>query len=165
MTGWSSLSVGAKAAAGVGTAVVVVVLGYFGYQATQDTEVQVDDVVATVQPEAEAPEVIVPAPVVEAEPEAAAVPEPERPMIDLVRIDGDGAAVISGKAQPGSTLTVLLDGNVIDEVTIDGSGEFVLLPTLPQSNAPMVFSLMMTTPDGQKVASEQAMIVQPSTLR
>ena len=159
MTGWSSLSDGKRAAAGVGAAVLLAALGYFGYQSTQTAQVPADEALAVLQSEVSAPEVIETGPVGEPTPESA--PEPVRPMIDLVRIDND-SAVISGRAQPGATLTVLLDGTVIDELTIDGSGEFVLLPTLPQSTAPMVFTLMMTTPDGLKVASEQAMIVQPA---
>ncbi len=60
-----------------------------------------------------------------AEPTAAA------PVLDQIFVEPDGNAVLSGNAEPGSEIIVLLDGERVHSFTVDDSGqfaEFVLIP-------------------------------------
>jgi nucleoid-associated protein YgaU len=56
--------------------------------------------------------------------EAAAAP----PSFDVVRVNPSGDAVIAGRAQPDSEVTILDKGKVIGSVKADNRGEWVFLP-------------------------------------
>ncbi|MCB1311963.1 MAG: hypothetical protein KDK29_08775 [Sedimentitalea sp.] len=63
------------------------------------------------------------------------------PVFDVVRVDPDGAAVIAGRAEPGSEVTVVLDDVDQATVTADDAGSFVSLLTVAPGAAPGVISL------------------------
>jgi len=50
------------------------------------------------------------------------------PSFDTVRIEKTGEALIAGRAQPGSEVTVMLDGKAIGTTTANADGAFVLIP-------------------------------------
>ncbi|MEX0308196.1 MAG: LysM peptidoglycan-binding domain-containing protein [Ruegeria sp.] len=53
------------------------------------------------------------------------------PVLDQIFVESDGNAVLSGNAEPGSEVSVLLDGEIVHSFNVDDSGqfaEFVLIP-------------------------------------
>lgn len=84
----------------------------------------------------------------------------ERPTFDLVRVAQDGSAVLAGRAQPGSFVSVLVDGVVAEEVTADPSGSFVALIAAPEPGAlSRRFDLRELTPEGVTTESLAPVIV------
>jgi nucleoid-associated protein YgaU len=81
------------------------------------------------------------------------------PRFDLVRVDRFGAAVIAGKAEPGSPVEISLDGAVIAEVVADARGAFVALFDMPQSEVPQVLTLASRDKDGTLVQSLERVFV------
>lgn len=79
---------------------------------------------------------------------------------DVVRIDPLGETLIAGKAAPGSRVTVFLDGVAVGEAEADGTGNFVALFSIGNSDAARVISLG-TEDGGEVVASAQEIIVSP----
>ncbi len=59
---------------------------------------------------------------------AAPVPAPT---FDIVRVEKDGSAVVAGRAIPKAKVQVLLDGEVLGEITADERGEWVFVPDTP----------------------------------
>ena len=53
---------------------------------------------------------------------------PSLPTFDIVRVEPSGDAVVAGRAEPGSSVDLVDDGTVVAHVTVDGSGQFALLP-------------------------------------
>ncbi|SLN45764.1 LysM domain/BON superfamily protein [Falsiruegeria litorea R37] len=95
-------------------------------------------------------------------PEPQAAPEPAAPALaapalDTIRIEPDGSAVLAGKAAPGSTLSVRLDGQEIEHAQVDRSGAFALFLTLPFSDAPRGLSLVAEL-DGQTAQSDDYLL-------
>ncbi len=82
------------------------------------------------------------------------------PVFDVVRIDAEGNALVAGLADPG-TLEVLLEGEVISETPVDGSGKFAALFTVAPSDLPRVMTLRATSENDQTTLSEQSVIVEP----
>lgn len=83
------------------------------------------------------------------------------PLIDTWRVAGDGAAVVSGSATPGSTVEVMVDGAVVASGAASGSGEFALLFTLDPNPKPSLMWLMMTSPGEAGVASQEMVALGP----
>ncbi|MCB4455520.1 LysM peptidoglycan-binding domain-containing protein [Leisingera sp. McT4-56] len=108
----------------------------------------------------------------EAPADAAAEPQPEAeapkedifvlqaPELDLVRVDSDGAAVIAGRAQEGVQITVLLDGEVLEQLEVPAGGEFVSLTSIAPSADARVVSLLAEH-DGEQSASGASFILAP----
>lgn len=66
--------------------------------------------------------------------EAAKPPEPPAPpppRFDVVRVTPSGEAVIAGRAEPGSAVTVMDGGRALGSAPADSRGEWVLLPAEP----------------------------------
>ena len=106
--------------------------------------------------------------------EAAAAPQPapqepaskedifvlEAPELDLVRVDREGAAVIAGRAQEGVRVSVLLDGEVLEQLDVPAGGEFVSLTTIAPSADARVVTLLAEH-GGQQSASGASFILAP----
>lgn len=80
------------------------------------------------------------------------------PELDTVRFEPDGSGLIAGRAAPGAKISVLLDADVLDQFTVDGSGQFVAFVAAPPSEAQRVLTLMASL-DGQTVASDASFIL------
>lgn len=105
---------------------------------------------------------------------AGARPEPETeaakedifvlqaPELDLVRVDSDGAAVIAGRAQEGVQISVLLDGEILEQLEVPEGGEFVSLTTIEPSADARVVSLMAEH-GGEQSASGASFILAPAS--
>ncbi|MEW2913413.1 LysM peptidoglycan-binding domain-containing protein [Leisingera sp. JC11] len=84
----------------------------------------------------------------------------QAPELDLVRVDSDGAAVIAGRAQEGVQVSVLLDGEVLEQLEVPAGGEFVSLTTIAPSADARVVSLLAEH-DGKQTASGASFILAP----
>jgi nucleoid-associated protein YgaU len=80
------------------------------------------------------------------------------PVFDIARIASTGEAVIAGRAAPGATVELLLDGKVYDQAIADQSGQFVMTPPrLPAGDYRL--TLRSKQPDGSQVTSIQSVMV------
>jgi nucleoid-associated protein YgaU len=68
-------------------------------------------------------------------------PRQAPPSFDVVKVGPTGTAVIAGRAEPGSTVTVRDGDKVIGEVTADRRGEWVLIPQQPIDPGDRLLSL------------------------
>ncbi len=63
--------------------------------------------------------------------EEADVPVLAAPFLDQIFVESDGNAVLSGNAEPGSEVSVLLDGETVHSFTVDDSGQFAEFVSIP----------------------------------
>jgi nucleoid-associated protein YgaU len=73
---------------------------------------------------------------------------PGSPSFDVVKVGPSGTAVIAGRAEPGSKVTVRDGDKVIGEVTADRRGEWVLVPDQPIGPGDRLLSLEASGPKG-----------------
>lgn len=178
MAAWDALGTGGRVAISVLGAIGIAAVGYVGWQATRPSvtvpteanaapEPAIPEPQAAVAPDAET--AVAP----EREPDPAPAPEPapesvivsddssgsevaiDLPSFDTWRVAQDGEAVVSGRAAPGSTVAVLVDGAPVAEAKAGASGEFATLFTLPPNDQPSLMTLAMTMPDGTRLASAE----------
>ncbi|MBI1234637.1 MAG: LysM peptidoglycan-binding domain-containing protein [Alphaproteobacteria bacterium] len=81
------------------------------------------------------------------------------PSFDVVRVDPRGTAVIAGRGEPGATVSVLADGESIADIAVNEQGEWVLIVEDPLPAGSVELGLLMTTPSGQEIRSEQIVVV------
>lgn len=81
------------------------------------------------------------------------------PRFDVARVDDHGeAAVIAGQAAPGAKVELLRDGQPLDSVVADASGQFVMTPPkLPAGSYEL--TLRARAPDGTVLQSGRTMPV------
>ncbi len=91
----------------------------------------------------------------------ASPPEPRvtPPSFDVVRVSPSGRAVIAGRAEPGSEVTVLDDGIALGSVLADRRGEWVFVPEKSLEGGDRQLSLIQEMPNGDQVASEQVVVL------
>ena len=82
----------------------------------------------------------------------------QAPRFDVVRVDRDGSAVVAGRAEPGATVTLMLDGAPVGEVAADANGQFVILPP-PFAAGERALSLSSRAKDGAAATSPQAVTI------
>ena len=87
------------------------------------------------------------------------------PSIGTVRIEKDGSAIIAGRAEPGSTVNILLNGAVVASGKANDAGDFAIIPEKPLPAEAGVLTVEMTGKDGKPVTSQQtvAMIGRSAT--
>ncbi len=56
------------------------------------------------------------------------------PVLDQIFVEPDGNALLSGNAEPGSEVSVLLDGEAVHSFTVDESGQFAEFVSIPFSD-------------------------------
>ena len=81
---------------------------------------------------------------------------------DIVRVEPDGETVIAGRATPGSLIKLSLDGAIVGEAVVDGTGGFVALLSLGTSDDPRVITLAEILDDGTELIAESTVILAPS---
>lgn len=92
-----------------------------------------------------------------AQAETEAAPELSPPTLDQIFVEPDGNAVLSGSAEPGALVRVLLDGETLHSFTVDGSGQFAVFVTIPFANTAR--GLVLETDRGdQPVRSDDYLI-------
>nr|WP_246499454.1 LysM peptidoglycan-binding domain-containing protein [Azospirillum soli] len=87
-------------------------------------------------------------------------PAPSGPRFDIVRVAPDGAAVIAGRATPGSSVTVRDGEQPLGSVKADGRGEWVLLPDQPLTPGTRELNLSEQKPGAaEPIPSERVVVV------
>lgn len=82
------------------------------------------------------------------------------PQFDTVRLAPDGEALVAGRAAPGRTVDILLDGVVAGDALVGGDGAFVAFLSLPPSDAPRVMTLGVGQ-GADRILSDQQVIIAP----
>ncbi|MGV6874442.1 LysM peptidoglycan-binding domain-containing protein [Pseudochelatococcus sp. B33] len=92
------------------------------------------------------------------DPSAAPADGAAPPAFDVVRVSPEGDSVIAGRATPGKTLELLVDGRVHDKVDVPESGTFALTPpALPPGDHEL--TLREVGEDGADTVSQQSVTV------
>ena len=81
---------------------------------------------------------------------------------DIVRVEPDGSTVIAGRATPGASVVLFMDGSEVGRAEVDASGGFVALLSLGPSTTPRVLSLEERLDDGTRLAGDASVILAPS---
>lgn len=93
-------------------------------------------------------------------PAAGTAPAAGKPSFDVVRIDPAGDAVVAGRAEPRSQVSLTLSGRPIAEAQADADGQFVMLPPkLPPGDH--VLALRATGPNGETISEQSVTIAVP----
>ncbi|MDJ0685693.1 MAG: LysM peptidoglycan-binding domain-containing protein [Alphaproteobacteria bacterium] len=88
----------------------------------------------------------------------------DAPSFDVVRLSPDGDSVFAGRAPPGSTVTILLDGEAIGTVEADERGEWVFLPDRPLSPGSHELALRATLPADPSETAEPIEAPEPAEI-
>jgi nucleoid-associated protein YgaU len=86
---------------------------------------------------------------------------PVPPQFDLVRVEGDGSAIIAGRSSASARVSLRLDGELLEEVTADGSGSFVAMLSLAPSDTPRVLSLEAALAGSDPVPGRETVVIAP----
>jgi len=91
--------------------------------------------------------------------------EPKKlsPTFDIVRVDPDGSGLIAGVANPGSKISLLMDGTPDVSTLVPDDGQFVLMFDLPKSGGPKSLSLKETNADGTTIISTETVLINPTS--
>ena len=81
------------------------------------------------------------------------------PSFDVVRVDPRGTAVVAGRGSPGARVSLLAGDREVAEAEIDGAGEWVMIIEDPLPAGSVELSLLMRTPSGQEIRSDQVVVV------
>ena len=108
--------------------------------------------------EDEETEVAVAAPTGEDDPasETAAI---EPPTFDIVRVEADGNTLAAGRAEPGSKVNLLANGEQVASEISNDNGEWVMLLERPLDQGQQNLTLEMVLPNGTVVKSEQVVVI------
>jgi Bacterial Ig domain/LysM domain len=93
--------------------------------------------------------------------EPAEAPSPAQPVIDTWRVTADGEAVVSGKAEPGAKIEVIVDDAAVASGDVTASGDFAILFTLAPNPKPSLMWLSMALKDQPPVLSEEMVALGP----
>ncbi len=91
------------------------------------------------------------------------VTPPAAPVIDTWRVAADGEALVSGNAQPGTIISVVVDDAVVASGEATGSGDFAILFSLTPNPKPSLMWLSMSQADQPPILSEQMVALGPIT--
>ena len=80
--------------------------------------------------------------------------DPLAPTFDIVRVDADGQTVVAGKAPPGSTVEIVLDGQVVGTETADANGGFVAILDVALSGEAQSLQLRVADDTAPETATE-----------
>ncbi len=70
------------------------------------------------------------------------------PALDQIFVSPDGSALLSGEAEPGSEVDVVLNGEVVHQFSVDETGEFAEFVAVPFSDDPR--GLVLHSTDGDE---------------
>ncbi|MGV6803106.1 MAG: LysM peptidoglycan-binding domain-containing protein [Ruegeria sp.] len=79
------------------------------------------------------------------------------PVLDQIFVEPDGNAVLSGTAEPGSQIRVLLDGDPVHSFTVDDSGQFAEFITIPFSDSAR--GLVLERADGDETVQSDDYLI------
>jgi len=95
----------------------------------------------------------------EAAPASAEIAATPAPSFDIVRVDPRGTAVVAGRGAPGAEVSLVAGEAVIATVEIDENGEWVMIIDEPLETGTVELSLVMRTPTGQEIRSDQVVVM------
>jgi hypothetical protein len=81
------------------------------------------------------------------------------PSFDIVTVSPDGETVLAGRAEPGATVTIRVNGDTIGSVLADNNGEWVFIPQAPLTEGARELELMATNKSGKEVYSEKVVVI------
>lgn len=90
------------------------------------------------------------------------------PVFDIVRVAPAGTAVIAGRGEPGASIRLLANDEVLefdssngrtDQMLIDERGEWAIILQDPLPSGAVELSLLMTAQDGRELRSDQVVVV------
>ena len=87
------------------------------------------------------------------------VPAVLAPSFDIVRVSPQGSAVIAGRAEPGSEITVFDGTRAVARTRADRRGEFVALPAAPLPEGGRELTLASRNADGPERRSDGTVLV------
>ena len=82
------------------------------------------------------------------------------PVIDEIRREEDGITVIAGRAEPGSKVSVRVDGTEIASTRADSGGGFAIVSLVPPSEEAQVMTLV-SQGEGDSVTSDDEILLAP----
>jgi nucleoid-associated protein YgaU len=88
-------------------------------------------------------------------------PQPVAPSFDIVRVEPDGSTLVAGRAAPGSSVTIEVDGLPVGLAAVDAGGAFVALLDLGTSEVPRSMRLSYGSAS-DAVGSAEQVILGPS---
>ncbi|MEE8188979.1 MAG: LysM peptidoglycan-binding domain-containing protein [Kiloniellales bacterium] len=94
-----------------------------------------------------------------AQPAPAQTPPPQPPSFDVVRVEPSGEAVIAGRAEPGSVVTVFDGTRPLGTVTTDSRGQWVLVLETPLAPGAHELGIEARRADGTVLLSENVVVV------
>ncbi len=80
---------------------------------------------------------------------------------DIVRVEPGGSTVIAGRAVPGATVALFMNGEEVAKTSADGTGGFVIFADLGASDLPRVLTLTETWLDGTVLEAPASVILAP----
>jgi len=78
---------------------------------------------------------------------------------DIVRVEGDGAAVVAGRSAPGADVVLKLDGKVIGRAHASERGEWVIVPDQPFAKGDHLLVLESHGADGKITVARQSVAI------
>lgn len=79
------------------------------------------------------------------------------PVLDQIFVEADGTALLSGDAEPGSRIEVLLNGEPLHTFTVDSSGQFAEFVSIPFSDAAQ--GLVLQSSDGSRTTQSDDYLI------
>ncbi|WP_298847507.1 LysM peptidoglycan-binding domain-containing protein [uncultured Ruegeria sp.] len=79
------------------------------------------------------------------------------PVLDQIFVETDGTALLSGDAEPGGQIDVLLNGEVVHTFTVDSSGKFAEFVTIPFSDTAQ--GLVLQSSDGAQTTQSDDYLI------
>ncbi|WP_375203696.1 LysM peptidoglycan-binding domain-containing protein [Hyphococcus sp.] len=128
---------------------LLIVVGFIGWKAAERFKIiesPADEIVEEQTPDADEPLGETPA-------------EPALPSFDIVRVDRTGYAVIAGRAQPGSEVTIYANEAELAKAPAEPDGSWVIATDTPLDAGPVELSLSMRTEDGTVIRSEDTIVI------
>ena len=92
----------------------------------------------------------------------APAPAPTPPSFDTVRVDPNGSVLVAGRADPGASVDLRVDGTTAGTAAADATGSFATFLTLPPSDKPRVLSMVTRGADGAEVLAGADVVLQPT---
>ena len=86
---------------------------------------------------------------------------PVPPSFDTVRAEADGMTLVAGRAAPGASVAVLVDGAEAALSRADRRGAFAAFFQVPLGPEARMLSLRMRLEDGREILSDQTVVLAP----
>lgn len=91
--------------------------------------------------------------------DVSAVQDPDEPRFDLLRVEPDGSAVIAGRSQPGSTITLRDGEKTLATEKATPGGDFVIVLDEPLAAGDHSIRIHAQTSDGEEKVSDETAVV------